>query len=226
LEKADAKYLEQQRAHRNELATVLDEMKRSRDEIRELARRQSAAPIVLLTDDGEGPSYRMRGALQPRVEEEQEEDVWVQKRSDPNPPRGGNGARMPPPPGGNGGDPDPSDHDLDGDDRRKDHRRMVPKSPNQSERDDPQQTKLVKIMSMALGGSKPKPADPPFIYKHLDYQDVKIWLLACKDYFARNPTYWMKEEDRIRYAIGRMEGKEVAPFALAYRKQMTGELGF
>jgi len=36
----------------------------------------------------------------------------------------------------------------------------------------------------------------------------------------------MKEEDKIIYAIGRMEGKEVAPFALAYRKQMTGELGF
>jgi len=103
---------------------------------------------------------------------------------------------------------------------------MVPKKPNQSEKDDPQLTKLVKIMSIALGGSKRKPANPPFIYKHLDYQDVKVWLLACEDYFARNPTYWMKEEDRIIYAIGRMEGKEVAPFVLAYRKQITGELGF
>ena len=37
LEKADVKYLEQQQAHRNKLATVLDEMKRSREEIRELA---------------------------------------------------------------------------------------------------------------------------------------------------------------------------------------------
>jgi len=36
----------------------------------------------------------------------------------------------------------------------------------------------------------------------------------------------MKEEDKILYAIGRIEGKEVAPFPLAYRKQMTGELGF
>jgi len=54
----------------------------------------------------------------------------------------------------------------------------------------------------------------------------KGWLLACEDYFARNPTYWIKEEDKIIYAIGRMEGKEVAPFAVAYRKQMTGELGF
>jgi len=226
LEKADAKYLEQQQAHRNELATVLDEMKRSRAEIRELAQRQSAAPTVLVTDDGEGPSYRMRGALQPRVEEEdEEEDVWVQKRSDPTPPRRGNGGRMPPPPGGNGGDPDPSDYDSDGEKCRaipkgKGHRR-----PTTPEDDDPQLAKLVKVLGMVLGGSKRKPADPLFVYKHLDYQDVKVWLLACEDYFARNPTYWMKEDDKIIYAIGKMEGKEVAPFALAYRKQMTGELG-
>jgi len=60
----------------------------------------------------------------------------------------------------------------------------------------------VKIMSMALGGSKRKPADTPFSYKQLNYQDVRVWLLACEDYFARNPTYWMKEEDRIIYALG------------------------
>jgi len=35
----------------------------------------------------------------------------------------------------------------------------------------------------------------------------------------------MKEEDRILYAIRSMEGKEVAPFALSYRKQISGELG-
>jgi len=225
LEKADAKYLEQQQAHRNELATVLDEMKRSREEIRELAQRQSAAPTVLVTDEGEGVSYRMRGALQPRVEEE-EEDVWVQKRSDPTPPRGGNGGRIPPPPGGNGGDPDPSDHESDGEKRREIPKGKRQRRPTTPEDDDPQLEKLVKVLGMVLGGSKRKPADPPFVYKHLDYQDVKVWLLACEDYFARNPTYWMKEEDKIIYAIGRMEGKEVAPFALAYRKQITGELGF
>ena len=36
----------------------------------------------------------------------------------------------------------------------------------------------------------------------------------------------MNEKDKIIYAIGRIEGKEVAPFALADRKQMTGQLGF
>jgi len=227
LEKADVNYLEQQQAHRNELITVLDEMKQSREEIRELAQRQSAAPTLLVTDDGEGPSYRMRGALQPRVEEaEEEEEVWVHKRSDPTPPRGGNGGRMPPPPGGNRGDPDPSDHDSDGKYRREIRKGKWPRRPATPEDDDPRLDKLVKVLSMALGESKRKPEDPPFVYKHLDYQDVKVWLLACEDYFARNPTDWMKEEDKIIYAICRMEGKEVAPFALAYRKQMTGELGF
>ena len=168
----------------------------------------------------------MRGPLQPRVEEEEEEDVWVQKRSDPTPPRRGNGGRMPPPPGGNGGDPNPSDHDSDEKNRREIRKGKRQRRPTTPEDDDPQLAKLVKVMSMVLRGSKCKPADPPFVYKHLDYKDVKVWLLACEDYFARNPTYWMKEEDKIIYAIGRMEGKEVAPFALAYRKQMTGELGF
>ena len=133
---------------------------------------------------------------------------------------------MPPPPGGNGRDPDPSDDNSDGENRHEIRTGKRHRSPTTPEDDDPQLAKLVKVMSMALGGSKRKPADPPFIYKHLDYQDVKVWLLACEDYFARNPTYWMKEEDKTIYAIGRIEGKEVAPFALAYRKQMTGELGF
>ena len=31
---------------------------------------------------------------------------------------------------------------------------------------------------------------------------------------------------RIRYAISRMDRKEVAPFALTYRRQMTREIGY
>jgi len=36
----------------------------------------------------------------------------------------------------------------------------------------------------------------------------------------------MKEEDKIIYAIGRINGKKVSLFALSYRKPITGELGF
>jgi len=46
------------------------------------------------------------------------------------------------------------------------------------------------------------------------------------DYFGRNSWQWQDEAQRIRYALSQMEGKEVAPFALTYRRQRTGELGF
>ena len=227
MDQAEENFLKQQQTHRKELAAVLDEVKWSIEEIRELAQRQSAGPTIPVTEDGEGPSYRMTGALQPRVEEEEEEEnVWVQKRSDQMRPRGGDGGRMPPPPGGNGGDPDPSDHDWDGKNHRKKRKEKRHRRPTTPEDDDPQLAQLVKVISMVLGESKHKPADPRFVYKHLNYQDVKVWLLACEDYCTRNPTYMMKEEEKIIYTLGRMEGKDVAPFALAYRKQMTGELGF
>jgi len=103
----------------------------------------------------------MTGALQPWVEEEEEEEsVWVQKLSDAKPPRGGNGGRMPPPSRGNGGDPDPSDHDSDGENRRETRKGKGHRRPTTPEDHYPQLAKLVKVMSMALGGSKRKPADP------------------------------------------------------------------
>ena len=36
----------------------------------------------------------------------------------------------------------------------------------------------------------------------------------------------MEESDRIKYALGKMQGATVTPFAMAYRNQMTGELGY
>jgi len=53
-----------------------------------------------------------------------------------------------------------------------------------------------------------------------------MWLMACTDYFGRNSWQWEDEAQRIRYAISRMDGKDVAPFALTYRRQMTGETGY
>ena len=53
-----------------------------------------------------------------------------------------------------------------------------------------------------------------------------MWLLTCMDYFGRNSGQWENEAQRIRYDIGRMEGKQVAPFALTYRRQMTGEIAY
>jgi len=69
------------------MATLLNTIKERREETSKAAQRQWAAPTVRITDQGEGPFYRMRGALQPRVEKA-EEEVWVQKQSDPMLPRG------------------------------------------------------------------------------------------------------------------------------------------
>ena len=49
--------------------------------------------------------------------------------------------------------------------------------------------------------------------------------MTCTDDFDRNSWQWEDKAQRIRYAIRRMDGKEVAPFALTYRRQMTGEIG-
>ena len=35
---------------------------------------------------------------------------------------------------------------------------------------------------------------------------------------------WKSDHDRIKYALGRMEGEDVSAFALTYRKKMAGEL--
>jgi len=53
-----------------------------------------------------------------------------------------------------------------------------------------------------------------------------MWLLICTDYFVRNSWEWENEAERIRDAISRMDGKEVARFGLTCRRQMTGEIGY
>jgi len=53
-----------------------------------------------------------------------------------------------------------------------------------------------------------------------------MWQLTCTDYFGRNSWQWENEAQQIRYAISRMDGKQGAPFALTYRRQMTAEVGY
>jgi len=71
---------------------------------------------------------------------------------------------------------------------------MGSKKLTELEDDDLELAKVVQIVSVALSAWKRKPADPPVIYKHLDCQDIKVWLLTCEDDFARNPTNWVKED--------------------------------
>ena len=50
--------------------------------------------------------------------------------------------------------------------------------------------------------------------------------MASEDFFGRNAWQWDEEDERIKYALSMMEGSAVTPFALTYRKKMTGEFGF
>jgi len=81
-------------------------------------------------------------------------------------------------------------------------------------------------MANALGQRTRVRAEPPPMFRNEKHQDILIWLLTCTDYFGRNSWQWEDEAQPIRYAISRMDGKEVGPFALTYRRQMTGEIGY
>jgi len=78
----------------------------------------------------------------------------------------------------------------------------------------------------ALGHRTRVPAEPPPMFRNETHQDIRMWLMTCTDDFGRNSWQWEDEAQRIRYAISRMDGKEVAPFALTYRRQMTREIGY
>jgi hypothetical protein len=77
---------------------------------------------------------------------------------------------------------------------------------------------------MARGNKRA--AEPPGKFENKPTEDIRVWILSCEDYFDRNSYQWEKEEDRIKFALGKMTGEEVAPFAITYRKKMTGEFGY
>jgi len=47
----------------------------------------------------------------------------------------------------------------------------------------------------------------------------------CKDSFDCNSYQWQDEGDRIKDALSKLNGSQVASFAKTYQNQMTGELG-
>jgi len=163
------------------------------------------------------------------------------KVSDPTAEASGAGGGRPPPPrhgaagapgGGGGGDPD-DDEEGSGrkpDERRKGRRDERP-APQPEENDydpenDEQFNLFSRVMANALGQRTRVPAEPPAMFRNEKQQDIRMWLMTCTDYFGRNSWQWEDEAQRIRYAISRMDGKEVAPFVLTYRRQMTGEIGY
>ena len=168
------------------------------------------------------------------------------KQSDPTPERstavgGGDcgGNRPPPPQQGAPGAPGGGDSDDEGEgpgngrgDERPARRSRKPRREEDEEDEDdegmadPDELRFSPILGRAIGDASKRPAQPRREYEHTKHQDVRIWLTACKDFFDRNPSQWRIEADRIKYALSKMKGPQVSSFAMTYRNQMTGELGF
>jgi len=163
------------------------------------------------------------------------------KVSDPTPEASRAGGGKPPPPrrgaagapgGGGGGDPDDEgegsgqrpDESMNG--RRDARPAPQPEEDAYNTENDEQFNLFSRVMANALGQRTRVPAEPPAMFRNEKHQDIRMWLMTCTDYFGRNSWQWEDEAQRIGYVISRMDRKEVAPFVLTYRRQMTGEIGY
>ena len=134
-------------------------------------------------------------------------------------------------PGGSddGDDDDDDDEDYD---RRKGRNDKTPankerrdKRPAENERTE-EENRFSSILSAAMAETSKRPAEPPNTFTNAGHEDIRFWLTRCQDYFDRNKLQWREESDRIKYTLGKIQGATVTPFAMAYRNQMTGELGY
>ena len=87
------------------------------------------------------------------------------------------------------------------------------------------QIQFSRALGKAIRETTKRPAQPPSGYEHAKHQDIWVLLTTCKDLFDRNPFQWQDEADRIKYALSKLKGSQVASFGMTYRNQMTGELG-
>ena len=69
-------------------------------------------------------------------------------------------------------------------------------------------------------------AQPLFKFETKPTQVIWVWIMACEDIFCRNAWQWEEEDERIKYSLSMKKGRAVTPFAITYRKKMTGEFGF
>jgi len=164
------------------------------------------------------------------------------KVSDPTPEASGTGGGRPPPSprhaaagaqgGGGGGD---SDDEGQGSGRKPDESRKgrrgkrparQPEEDDYDAENDEQFNLFSRVMANALGQRTRVTPEPPAMCRNEKHQDIRMWLMTCTDYFGRKGWQWEDEAQRIRYAISRMDGKQVAPFALTYRRQRTGEIAY
>jgi len=158
------------------------------------------------------------------------------KPSNPTPEQGGNGGGQIQPTTMHGA----GDHDQDNGDDEGDDGQDLKGGPSGKEKgkgtegqdpvEEDEEEDVVEVMAKAIAQERllhtKRPSDPPWVFKNKSHQDIRIWLMAVQDYFERNSHLWTMEPDRIKYAMGPMEGEEVAPFTDTYRKKMSGALGY
>ena len=78
--------------------------------------------------------------------------------------------------------------------------------------------------TMVRGSSRQ--AQPQLKFEINPTQDLRVWIMTCEDFFERNAWQWEEVEERIKYPMSMMGGNTVTPFAITYRKKMTGDFGF
>ena len=213
---------DEQGRHEAEMANLHDILIDLKAQVGAISAQRSAASTVV-TDNRERPVWNTDGALK--------------KRSNPTPEQAGNGGgKLPPTTMHGAGDPDPEDGDDDEDDEGQDPKggpsrgkkgkcRAEPDSETGDEEED-----VIDVMAKAIARERlihtKRPSNPLWVFKNKSHQDIRIWLMAVRDCFERNSHQWTMEVDQIKYAMGRMEGDDVAPFTDTYRKKMSGALGY
>jgi len=171
--------------------------------------------------------------VQQWAQERQEQNAREQGRQDKGkqregePPRSGNqgGGNQGPPPPPQYNNPNPSNDGSDQGGGGGGGGGNPGWQPDSGDPIDPQVVMKAQAIEIAIANSGKRQADAPLPFKNRKDQNVKLWLLQCEDYFKRNPNEWSSDQDRITYALGRMEEEDMSAFAFTYRNKMTGELG-
>jgi len=194
----------------------------------------TTAPAPLPTQVPAAPQVSTNpDRVQRWAQERREQNTREQGRQDKGkqwegePPRpeneGGGNQGPPPPPQYN--NPDPSDDGSDQGGGGGGGGSNPGWRPDRGDPIDPQVAKMAQAIGIAIANSGKRQGDTPLPFKNRKDRNVKLCLLQCEDYFKRNPNQWRSDQDRIKYALGRMEGEDVSAFAFTYRNKMTGELG-
>jgi len=150
------------------------------------------------------------------------------------------GVGRPPPTmhGAAGGTTDPGDSEGGGsDDDRRGRRDERPdkrnKKPAETEKSEEEkygearedEIRFPRALGKAIGDTTKRAAQPASEYEDAKHLDIWFWLTTCNDFVDRNPYQWQDEADRIKYALSKVKGSQVASFAMTYQNQLTSELG-